>query len=322
MSLDLTFSDEQAGILDAIRKFTKERCPGETVRELAGKFPTELWAELAELGVLPIATEDGGGGALEVVAAMEALGAAVFPGPLAETFLATQILEGDELQEVGAGESIVSLSAAPRGDALSLVPWPEQAKVSLQIDGTNIYRCKTVGSPEMVTSLGGDPYGRVKLERTGEVKNAARGLALFDIAVSAYMAAAGDDLVEVTAEHARTRKQFGRTLGEFQAVAHPLAESSIALSASRTLARAAACAFDEGRDDANGLAAGARLSARKSALFTVYASHQIFGAMGITLEGPVYHVSRRSRQLSSAGASVAVAHEEALALFGINAVSA
>ena len=43
-------------------------------------------------GVLALATPEGDGGALEAVAACEALGAAVFPGPLSATFLATQVL--------------------------------------------------------------------------------------------------------------------------------------------------------------------------------------------------------------------------------------
>ena len=54
-------------------------------------FHTEaLWRELAALGVLALATPEGDGGALELVAALEALGDGVFPGPLPATFFATR----------------------------------------------------------------------------------------------------------------------------------------------------------------------------------------------------------------------------------------
>jgi hypothetical protein len=47
------------------------------------------------------------------------------------------------------------------------------------------------------------------------------------------------------------------------------------------------------------VAAAARLSARRAALDAAHTCHQLFGAVGITLEGPVFHISRRLRQLAS-----------------------
>ena len=47
------------------------------------------------------------------------------------------------------------------------------------------------------------------------------------------------------------------------------------------------------------MASGAKLSANAAALRAAHVCHQVFGANGITLEGPVFHVSRRIRQLAS-----------------------
>ena len=87
-----------------------------------------LWSELAELGVMAACTPDGEGGALEICAAMESLGAAVFPGPLPATFLAGQVLDGDERSKVVTGEWKVSLGTPP------LMPWPDEAQIFLEID--------------------------------------------------------------------------------------------------------------------------------------------------------------------------------------------
>ena len=71
------------------------------------------------------------------------------------------------------------------------------------------------------------------------------------------------------------------------------------LAASRTLVRAAAWHFDEDSAEAGVRASAARLSARAASLEAAHVAHQTFGALGITLEGPVFHVSRFVRQLAS-----------------------
>ena len=80
---------------------------------------------------------------------------------------------------------------------------------------------------------------------------------------------------------------------------------------------AAACAFDANPDsEATRAAAGAaRLSARGAGLTAAHVAHQVFGAIGITLEGPVFRVSRRLRQLASQPPTDAAAREAVLASF-------
>jgi alkylation response protein AidB-like acyl-CoA dehydrogenase len=124
--------------------------------------------------------------------------------------------------------------------------------------------------------------------------------------------------VEDAAEHARTRKQFGRAIGEFQAVAHPLADAAIALDGAAVLARSAAWRIDARGGHAaetSAWAAAARLSAVRAALGAVHTCHQAFGAVGITVEGPAFHVSRRIRQVASLPPSERRARPAILAAF-------
>ena len=293
MSLDLALDDSQQAIADAVAKFCAERCPEAVVRESAGTLPRALWRELAALGVLALATPEGDGGACELVAALESLGAAVFPGPLAATFLATQVLGEKERARVAQGEWLVSLGTPP------LLPFAPVADCFLALDGGRVHRAEPRGAIAPVETLGGEPWGRVELALGEPLAASARAFALHDIALAAYAAAAGSALVRATAAHARTRQQFGRAIGEFQAVAHPLADAHVRLEAAATLARIAAHAWDADAADLRARAAAARLSATRAALDAAHTCHQLFGAQGITLEGPVFHVSRRIRQLAS-----------------------
>jgi alkylation response protein AidB-like acyl-CoA dehydrogenase len=213
------------------------------------------------------------------------------------------------------GEAVVSLGSPP------LLAWAPVAQLFVEIEGESAYLARPRGAIEPIETLGAEPWGRALLERTLPLGDARRALALHDIALAAYLAAAGTRLIEDAAEHARTRKQFGRAIGEFQAVAHPLADGWVQLAGAATLARAAAFRFD--RDAALpgmetfAAAGAARLSAARAALRAAQTCHQVFGAVGITLEGPVFHVSRRIRQLASDPGREAPARAALLASYGL-----
>ena len=311
MSLDLDFDDSQRAIADAVAHFCRDECDAVVVRAVAGTFPAGLWKGLAELGVLGLATPEGEGGAAELVAAVEALGRAAFPGPLSATFFATQLLPRESRTAVASGQAVVSVGAPP------LMPWAPVAAVFIEIDGERAFLAAPRGPMEAVETLGGEPWGRVALERERDLGPTTSARALSEIARAAYLAAAGRRLVEDAAEHARTRRQFGRAIGEFQAVAHPLADCAMRLAAAATLARAAACHFDRAATDAPARAAAARLSAARASLEAVHVAHQVFGAIGIALEGPAFHISRRVRQLASLVPDEAGARECVLDHFGL-----
>ena len=316
MGLDLAFDDAQQAIHDACSQLCRDHCSDAQVKAASGSFPSGPWKALAELGVLAIATPGGDGGASELVAAVEALGRAVFPGPLLGSILAAQLLPPREREAVTSGVALVSAGRPP------LFAWAPAAQLFLEIEGAQAFLARPRGAIEPVETLGGEPWGRVRLVRTAPLGDARRALALHDVALAAYLAAAGTRLVEDAAEHARARKQFGRAIGEFQAVAHPLADAWVQLAGAATLARAAAFRFDRAgaeslAPDALAAVGGARLAAARAALGAVHIAHQVFGAVGITLEGPAFHVSRRIRQLASDPERDAPARAALLAPYGL-----
>ncbi len=309
--LDLAFDATQQAIAEAVGRFCRDRCGDEVVKPGSGRFPTGLWKGLADLGVLALATPEGEGGVPELVAAVEVLGRSVFPGPLPETFLATALLPDAERAAVASGEAIVSVGTPP------LLPWAPVADLFVEIAGPRAFLARPVGAIEPVATLGGEPWGRASLERGAELAGAARGRAIHGVALAAYLCAAGRRLVEDTAEHARTRRQFGRPIGEFQAVAHPLADAAIQLDGAAALARAAACRVQSDDPEAAASACAARISAGRAAVQAAHTCHQLFGAVGVTLDGPVFHVSRRILQLAGGSPGAAAARDGLLARFGL-----
>ena len=66
------------------------------------------------------------------------------------------------------------------------------------------------------------------------------------------------------------------------------------------------------------LAAGARVSASRAALQSAFACHQVYAGIGITLEGPAFHISRRIRQLVSQPPGQNLAQQTLIAHAGLS----
>ncbi len=309
MTLELEFGEEQEALAESVRGFCGRHCTREVVRDEG--VPDELWRGLADLGVLALATPEGGGGALEIAAAMEELGAAVCPGPLVSTFFASQVLSDDERSRVVSGESVASVGSPP------LMPWAPTAELFVEVTDGKAWRARPAGAVEEVETLGREPWGHVELERGEELTGFARAASLSNLSMAAYLAGAGAMLVRLAAEFAADRVQFGRAIGEFQGVSLPLAEVHLRMTAAKHLARVAAFDWDADDPAAGASAATARLSATRAALSAAYRAHQTFGAMGFTEEGPVGYVSQRIRQVSMLPPSADAARTEVLGRYGL-----
>ena len=102
--------------------------------------------------------------------------------------------------------------------------------------------------------------------------------------VSADMVGAGEWLLQTTVEYAKTRVQFDRPLGFFQAVKHPLVNVMLDIDRSKSLAYNAACAYDTDPDNALRLAHMAKSQAGDMAVFSASRAVQFHGGIGFTWE--------------------------------------
>ncbi|MDE2398443.1 MAG: acyl-CoA dehydrogenase family protein, partial [Burkholderiales bacterium] len=134
--------------------------------------------------------------------------------------------------------------------------------------------------------------------RLGEIGAAwpaiERAVARANAALCAEAAGALDALLALTAEHLKTRRQFGSPLARFQALQHGLADMALALEQIDSMACAAALALDAKVPvDRERLVSAAKALVGPLARRSAFAAIQMHGAMGMTDECRASHYARR-----------------------------
>jgi alkylation response protein AidB-like acyl-CoA dehydrogenase len=98
-------------------------------------------------------------------------------------------------------------------------------------------------------------------------------------------------LLDRALEHARTRRQYGQTIGKFQAISHRIADMKVRLEAARALVYQAAWKLERTRD--SGLYASiAKLYVSESLQQSALELMQIMGGYGFVSEGDAERVVR------------------------------
>jgi alkylation response protein AidB-like acyl-CoA dehydrogenase len=107
--------------------------------------------------------------------------------------------------------------------------------------------------------------------------------------------------LELGVEHARTRTQFGRAIGAYQAVAHPLADSYADVELAESLAYWAAWSVDGDPAEAPRAAAAAKAFAAEAAVAACERAIQVHGGTGFTWEHPLQRYYRRAQWIEAFG---------------------
>jgi alkylation response protein AidB-like acyl-CoA dehydrogenase len=251
----------------------------------------DLWTDLAGVGFLGLCAEEGGGGPRDLVVAMEALGRVVCPGPIVATAAAAHLLEGPQLEELNAGRLRVTFTDGVH------IPWAESATLVIEARGCDAWLIADPGEITPVRTLSAEPWALGSPIRGPQLRESTRALILFDLGLSAYLLGCARRLIDQGAEHARLRTQFGHVIGDFQAVAHPLAIAMAQNNASSQLVGLAAFEIDQGQCDP-ARARLVRMASTKAALMAATAVHQAMGGLGFAIETGVGVVSTRIRQWS------------------------
>lgn len=113
--------------------------------------------------------------------------------------------------------------------------------------------------------------------------------------VAATLTGAGDQAFATTLEYLRTRKQFGKAIGEFQALQHRAAHLFTELELARAATLAALQRLDEGSEGAATAAAVAKAKAGRVAELAVQEAVQMHGGVGMTDEFDVGLYMKRVR---------------------------
>ncbi|MFL5960403.1 MAG: acyl-CoA dehydrogenase family protein [Gaiellaceae bacterium] len=107
--------------------------------------------------------------------------------------------------------------------------------------------------------------------------------------------------LDLGVEHARTRVQFGKPIGTYQAVSHPLAQTYTDVELARSLVYWAAWCVAEDDEHAPLAAAAAKSFATEAAVTACERSIQVHGGIGFTWEHPLHRFYKRALWLQGFG---------------------
>jgi alkylation response protein AidB-like acyl-CoA dehydrogenase len=134
------------------------------------------------------------------------------------------------------------------------------------------------------------------LAQGGRAKAALdRALDIATVGLAAEMTGGMQRLLEVTVEYAKTRKQFGRAIGEFQAVQHQCADMLVYTESSRSAAYYAAWAIHEDIPEARLAVSVAKAYASDAYREVGNRAIQVHGGMGFTWENDAHLYYRRAK---------------------------
>jgi alkylation response protein AidB-like acyl-CoA dehydrogenase len=287
--MDFTFTPEQEELREQARAY------------LAGK-PEPSWGDLAELGWtgVSIAEEDGGAGLtfVEEAVLFEELGRALYRGPFFSTIAATLPALPDELRaEVAAGEASWTLAFGP------LVPDLDTADRIAVVGGDGIFELEGAEREILETTddtrslgvvRGGEPGRRLAESSVlPEIHDRTRAALAIEACGVARRA------LEYAIEHASTREQFGKKIGSYQAVSHPLADAYTRLELARSLSLWAAWCVAERDEQAAVAAASAKAFAGEAAVAVCETAIQVHGGIGFTWEHVLHRLYKRALWIES-----------------------
>ena len=280
------------------------------LRFTAPGFDTGLLRQMGEAGWIGVAVpEDMGGTGLgmgEMVALAEEVGRTLAPEPLTALQLSAHLLAGHPLlAQLLAGEAVVLTAWQDRPNSLDsggegprrFVPmaggathilWPER-------EGLRLLARDEVEIATEATQDGGH-VGTVRRLAPGAALPAGDLSGALDraaLATAAELLGGMEAAFAMTLDYLRTRQQFGRIIGTFQALQHKAADARMQISLTRAAVEEAALA-----EAAPALASRAKARASEAAMLVQQACVQLHGGIGYTDDYDVGLYLRRAMVLA------------------------
>jgi len=263
--------------------------------------PEPTWAQLAELGWTgaSVAEEHGGAGLsfLEEAVIHEEAGRALLHAPLWSTSCLAPFLPAEDQAAVAAGEASWTLAVGP------LVPDLDTATHVAFVGGDTVWELVGFEREVLATNDATRPLGVVSGGEPGRTLCSSDALPAIrnrSLAILALEATAlGARALELGVDYVKNRIQFGRQIGSYQAVSHPLADSYTELELARSLAWWAAWCVSEDEAQAPVAAAAAGANAADAAVAACERAIQAHGGIGFTWEHVLHRLYKRALGIQS-----------------------
>ncbi|UGT40061.1 acyl-CoA dehydrogenase [Nocardia yamanashiensis] len=316
--MTIATTDEHKAVQESMRGWAAAVRPIATMRTGAPEYWREYWSRLAELGIFRVAVpeENGGAGGSvgDLAVLVEQAAHDLVGGPVLSTALAG-LVAGEMLDEdtpcgvalggeiaISAGESGVILSgewdsvlgAAP-GTAvlLPIVDGDRSLWCLVDADAAGL-RIEPLDAIDRSTPLAKVSCSDVAVAPEKIFQPRQRVLDLAAVLVAAEAAGLAGWCLETAVEYAKVREQFGKKIGEFQAVKHICAWMLCRAEQIRAVAADAAHAVDTGSPELPLAAAISLVVALDAAVETAKDCIQVLGGIGFTWEHDAHLYLRKA----------------------------
>jgi hypothetical protein len=281
-------SEKQRQLRDAAAKLADDLGPG-TVQDLSDQTRIARLEEAVETTGWRSLRSDGASG-VEVAIVAEEFGRGLvdvaFLGAVLADDVARHIDVAAQRATIAAGWGSRLVATDARGCTRGLQLRHTTLR-SVDLDnyrtGTDLTRvvADSVGTPTSIGEVSQDAAGR--------------WLALGLAATSAELVGVARGVHAVTVDYAKMRAQYGKSIGSYQAVAHPLAEGSALIEGSISIARHAAWAVDAlPESEALHAARMAKIYCARATRTVCETAIQVHGGIGNTWECIVHVYLRRA----------------------------
>jgi 3-oxochol-4-en-24-oyl-CoA dehydrogenase len=320
-----TITDEQFAARELVRSWAAGSGSIPAVRDME-QDDTDAWLDpyegLAQLGIFGVAIPEelgGAGGTVDDLCAMvDEAAAALIPGPVATTALATLVIPAsapDLLEALASGQRTagVALAADLHYDAgtgtasgtanfvlgadpagVLLLPAQDQwVLIDATADGVTV-------EPLTATDFS-RPLARVVLDNAQGTALQVHPQRVEDLAATVLAAEAAGLarwMLETASEYAKVREQFGKPIGSFQAIKHMCAEMLLRSEQAAVAAADAASAVDSDDRQLSIAAAVAAATGIEAAKANAKDCIQVLGGIGITWEHDAHLYLRRAHGIS------------------------
>jgi acyl-CoA dehydrogenase len=314
-------SDAERSLLRrSVRDFLSNIWPADKAVENSGSAQAiaMLWPAMARQGLSSLGSNAAEVGLRETVLVFEELGRASCPAPLlgavaANLALATQSSNAARalLEDIHQGSATIALALGafdgdPAAGGVAVLGDTVRGKLAF-VEGAQAatHFLILTEAPSGVAVVAGDargltiratpglavpPFCELTLDDAPALRLDLPPEALADIGLVARLACAGRALgaaqraFDLAVDHAKTRKQFGQFVGQFQAVQHKLANGLISLDGARLALDTAAEARDNDNPDWRVFASSAVAFAGPALRAVSIETHRALGAIGYAEE--------------------------------------
>lgn len=330
--MNLGLSAQQQLLKDTFRRlFAKESSIARVRAAAPDGFDPKLWSALVETGA-PIARVPAACGGLDMslfdaaILAEEA-GRALASAPLVEVMVAARTIAassdcGDWIEKIAQGAVVVPALQPARDGLLDIVNGGAVADAVVALDGTELVLATAAGNRHARSNTGGLPLASWNLRADGVERfvlaegAAAHGAlerlrAEWRLLTAALLAGLARQALELAAAYAKERVQFGRPVGSFQGLAHPLADALIDVDGGRLFVWKAISAIAHAQSHAAAMIPLAWWWMTQASATAVRRALRALGGYGLSLEYDLHFFNRRGKALVLLGGDPQRALEEA-----------